>query len=189
MTRNLIVLAVAVAALFVPAAASPHGGVGPAGVSVGVAPFDMQFIDQLASHHRMQIQMGTMAVRRARHAELRAFARRVVADQRKELRDLAKLRRQWYGDARFREWPMDQMQMRMMGMGPNTMEGLMRSRRFDFAWISAVIPHHSAANVMARWETQEGEHRVLRLLAQNVIRKQAAEVGELISMRKRWYGG
>lgn len=188
MTRTLLAtVAVVLAAVASPAVASAHG-VGPAGISAHTVPFDLQYIDRLAEHHQMQVEMGMMAMRRARHAELRAFARKVVTDQRKELRDLSKLRREWYGDGRFQKWPMDEMEMRMMGMGPNTMAGLMRSPRFDFAWLSAVIPHHASAITMSRWATQEADHRVLRLMAKNVIRKQAGEIGEMISMRQRWYG-
>lgn len=187
-TMRALIAAVVLAFSLVAATSAAAHGVGPAGVSVDVAPFDMQFIDSIAAHHRMQIEMGEMAMKRARHPELRTLAGRIVADQRKELAELSKLRKRWYGDGRFREWPMDELQMRMMGMGPNMMEGLMMTKRFDYDWISAVIPHHAAAITLARWETQAGEQRALRLIAKDIIRKQAREVGELIALRQRWYG-
>jgi uncharacterized protein (DUF305 family) len=184
--RRAVPVLVAAAALGLPSTSAAHG-VGPANVSVHTAPFDLQFIDMMAMHHQMQIEMGMMALRRAARPELKQFARRVVADQRKERRQLSKLRASWYGSGRFQEWPLSEAMMRMMGIGPKTMEGLMMTGRFDYAWISAVMPHHAAAITMSRWETQAGEKRILRLLAKSIIRKQAREIGDLIEMRQAWY--
>lgn len=167
--------------------ASAHG-VGPAGVSVHQAPFDQQFMDMMAAHHTMAIMMSKMALKRAKHPELKAMARKMIAAQSKEIATFRKLRRQWYGSGTFIQYPMDEMMMRQMGMGPNSMKGLMMTGRFDYAFISAMIPHHSGANVMARWETQEGTHAVLRQIAKKIIRDQAREIGDLIDMRTAWYG-
>lgn len=175
-----------IGASFAPAAFA-HG-VGPAGVSVHVAPFDQQFMDMMAAHHMMAIDMSRLALKRAKHPELKAMARKMIAAQSKEIATFRKLRKQWYGSATFVRYPMDEMMMRQMGQGPNMMKGLQMTGRFDYAFLSAFIPHHSGANTMARWETQEGTHPVLRQMAKKIIRDQAKEIGEMIDMRMRWYG-
>lgn len=188
MRRILITLAAALAIVLGAAPAASAHGVGPAGVSVHEAPFDQQFIDMMAAHHMMATEMAQMALERSNRAEVKAIARKMIAAQSQEIADFRKLRRQWYGDGTFRRYPMDQMMMRSMGMGPNSMKGLMMSKRFDYAFLSAMIAHHSGANTTARWQTQEGTKLVLRRMAKKIIRDQAGEIGEMIAMRKAWYG-
>lgn len=188
MRQILITLAAALAIVLGAAPAASAHGVGPAGVSVHEAPFDQQFIDMMAAHHMMATEMARMALERSNRAEVKAIARKMIAAQSQEIADFRKLRRQWYGSARFREYPMDQMMMRSMGMGPNSMKGLMMSKRFDYAFLSAMIAHHSGANTTARWQTQEGTKLVLKRMAKKIIRDQAGEIGEMIAMRKAWYG-
>ena len=180
-------LAVAVLALAVIPAASAHG-VGPAGVSVHQTPFDEQFIDMMAAHHMMAIEMAQMAMKRAKHPELRLMARKIITAQSKEIAEFHALRKQWYGSATFIRYPMDEMMMRSMGMGPNMMKGLMMTGRFDYAFLSDMIPHHAGAITMARWETQVGSHLVLRRIAKKIIRDQGMEIGEMMQMRMNWFG-
>lgn len=170
------------------ASASHLERMGPAGVSVAQAPFDQQFIDMMAAHHSMAIEMARLALKRAKHPELKAMARKIIAAQTKEIGQFRNLRRQWYGDPNFVEYEQGVTMMRQMGMGPNEMTGLMRTNRFDYAFLSAMISHHSGANVMARWETQAGMRPVLRRIAMKIIRDQAKEVGQMIQMRVEWYG-
>lgn len=161
---------------------------GPAGVSTAQTPFDEQFIDMMAAHHMAAIDMAKMAVERAKHPELRTMARKMIAAQSKEITQFRKLRQQWYGNETFVDYGMNEMMMRQMGMGPNEMVGLSRTNRFDYAFLSAMVAHHSGANTMARWETQAGEHPLLQRIAAKIIRDQAKEVGDMIEMRVSWYG-
>ena len=162
--------------------------VGPAGIATSQVPFDEQFIDMMAAHHAMAVEMAKLALKRAKHPELKAMARKMIAAQSKEIAEFHSLRRRWYGSARFTDFAMNEMMMRMMGMGPNEMKGLMRTNRFDFAFLSGMIPHHSGAITMARWETQDGTHPLLRRIAAKIIRDQARETGQMIQMRISWYG-
>ena len=192
MRRLIVLLTVAAAALLavfaVRSPASDMTPMGPAGVSTAEAPFDEQFIDMMAAHHTMAIDMAKMALERGKHAEVRAMARKIISAQAKEIRELHALRGRWYGNARFNDYAMNEMMMRSMGMGPNEMQGLMHTSRFDYAFLSGMIPHHSGAITMARWETQAGTHPALRRMAAKIIRDQAREVGDMIDMRTRWYG-
>ena len=68
------------------------------------------------------------------------------------------------------------------------MVGLMRTSRFDYAFLSGMISHHAGAITMARWETQIGAHPLLRRIAMKIIRDQAKEDGKMIEMRVSCYG-
>ena len=183
-----IVAAAALAVAVATAPASDMKQVGPAGIPTSQVPFDEQFIDMMAAHHAMAIEMAKLALKRAKHPELKTMARKMIAAQSKEISEFRNLRRRWYGSARFADFAMNEMMMRSMGMGPHEMTGLMRTSRFDFAFLSGMIPHHSGAITMARWETQDGTHPLLRRIAAKIIRDQAREVGEMIQMRISWYG-
>jgi uncharacterized protein (DUF305 family) len=172
----------------VSASAANDMKVGPAGVSVMVAPFDQQFIDVMAAHHQMAIDMAKMVGMHSTHAEVKALAQRIIAAQSKEIREFHTLRKRWYGNATFRTYGGNELMMRSMGMSASDMTGLMHASRFDYAFLSSMIPHHAGAITMARWEAQAGTHAALRKIAASIIRDQAKEIGQMISWRVSWYG-
>lgn len=187
---TLVVAAVAAASsvALTSASANDMEKIGPAGVATSTAPFDQQFIDMMAAHHTMAIEMAKTAVMQAKHPQLKTLARQIIAAQSKEIRQLHALRKRWYGNSAFTDYGGNQLMMRSMGMGTNDMTGLMKTSRFDYAFVSAMIPHHAGAITMARWETQAGTHPTLRKIAMNIIRDQAREVGQMIAWRVSWYG-
>ena len=162
--------------------------IGPAGVSTTVAPFDQQFIDMMAAHHRMAIDMADMAAMNSTHRDVKKLAQQIIATQSKEVGSLHALRKQWYGDSSFRTYGGNELMMRSMGMSTSGMASLMHASRFDYAFLSAMVPHHAGAITMARWEAQAGTHALLRKMAAGIIRDQAKEVGEMIGWRVSWYG-
>lgn len=190
--RRTSVIAVLVAAVALAGAggatASHSAPVGPKGLPTSQEPFDLQFIDMLASHHMMAIEMSKIALRRATHPEVRQLAAKSIKSQREDLRKLSTFRRTWYGDGEFQPVQPSLMMMRMMGQGPNMLDALRRTTRFDYAFLSAFIAHHGGAITMSRWETQAGEHAALRALAAKDIRMQARDIGDMIRWRMQWYG-
>lgn len=190
--RTALALATVLAAAAIPAAqvasASHADRLGPAGSPTTTAPFDQQFIDVMAAHHMMAIEMAKMAQLSATHPQLRALARTIVAAQSREIATFRRLRKRWYGSPQFTTYAMPAIMMRSMGMGPSAIAGLMNSSRFDYVFISGMIPHHAGAITMARWETQQGTHPLLRTLAAKIIRDQATEIGQMIRWRLSWYG-
>lgn len=187
----LVTIAVVAVAAF---AGTARGGVrgmaplGPAGVSTMKAPFDQQFIDMMAAHHQMAIQMAQMALMSAKHPQAKAIARQMIAAQKKEISQFHKLRKQWYGDSAFKVYPMDAMMMGSMGMPAGMMRDLMRAKRFDYEFLSGMIPHHAGAITMANWEIKSGTHAALKSIAANIVRDQAKEIGRMIGWRISWYG-
>ena len=117
------------------------------------------------------------------------MARQVIKAQSEEISQFRRLRKQWYGSGRFSEYrAMGEMMRRSMAMAPNMMGGLMSSPRFDYEFLSGMIPHHAGAITIARWETQAGTHAALRKIAAHIIRDQSREIGDMIQLRATWYG-
>lgn len=59
--------------------------------------FDREFIRQMIPHHRMAIMMSRMAPRRAEHEQTRKLAQNIIASQTKEIKEMRRWYRQWYG--------------------------------------------------------------------------------------------
>lgn len=172
--KRVFALAFAIVVLGVPAvgaSARTDMGmpIGPAGVSTMDAPFDQQFIDMMAMHHQMAIQMAHMALRKAKHPQVKTLARQIIAAQSKEIREFHKLRQQWYASATFKKYPMDSMMMGSMGMPSGMMTSLMNSSRFDYTFLSEMIAHHAGAITMANWELRSGTHRGMKTIAAGIV--------------------
>ena len=54
--------------------------------------FDHQFVDLMAGHHKEGIAMAKEAAVKAEHAEVKSFARNMIAKQEKETGELNQLR-------------------------------------------------------------------------------------------------
>ena len=118
MKKLLIVIAVATVGAFAAgqaASGAVPAQVGPAGAATVGVPFDQQFIDQMAAHHKLAIDMAKMAALHARDEGTKAIARDIVTTQQSEIARFHALRKQWYGKAAFTVYPVDEMTMRSMG--------------------------------------------------------------------------
>jgi uncharacterized protein (DUF305 family) len=65
----------------------------------GAKPFDREFIDMMIPHHQGAIRMARAELSKGQDASLRSIARRIVADQAKEIRQMNAWRKAWYGKA------------------------------------------------------------------------------------------
>jgi uncharacterized protein (DUF305 family) len=54
--------------------------------------FDLLFLDTMTGHHKMAVEMSKEAVTRAEHAEIKDFARKVVAKQQGEIAEMGRIK-------------------------------------------------------------------------------------------------
>ena len=59
---------------------------------------------------------------------------------------------------------------------------------FDQRFIDMMVPHHEAAIGMAEIAQSRATHDKLRILADQVIEAQTAEIGQLRAWRESWFG-
>jgi uncharacterized protein (DUF305 family)/uncharacterized cupredoxin-like copper-binding protein len=76
-----------------------------------------------------------------------------------------------------------------MGMGATPGHGMMMNVDFDLAFIDMMIPHHEGAVAMAMVALERGEHEEIRILAQDIVDAQDAEIAQLRAWRSEWYPG
>lgn len=171
-----------------PVIATGSDDLGPAGVPLSEAPFDQQYIDVLALHHRTAISMSEMAVRTADRPRLKALAREIIMAQREELRTLHDWRARWYGDPSFESYELSEHDLRMLGITPGAKRELKQAENFDHAYVDRIIPHHAGALTLSRWAVDQASHERLRGLASAVIDMQGEEIWVFTKLHRRWFG-
>lgn len=148
-------------------------------------PADRDFAASMIMHHRMAIQMATMARDKAEHPQVKTLAGEMIKAQQSEITTLratdAKLQQAGIakGDLGV---PASQSAMNMK------MGGLENANPFDRMFIDMMVTHHKGAIAMARAELSKGKNATLRDLAEQVISAQKSEVTKMQDWRKRWYG-
>jgi uncharacterized protein (DUF305 family) len=170
-----------IAAVLLAAAAVLGSACGPK-VKAAV-PYDLMFIDAMVAHHQGAVTMAQPADSNALHPELKAFARKVVDDQSREIVLMTQWRDQWFpGRPRTQNiMEMPGMAMSMMDISPDHMQK-MTGAAFDRMFVDMMIPHHEGAVTMARDALAKSRRPEVKKLAQEIIDAQQWE----IEMMKRW---
>lgn len=60
-------------------------------------------------------------------------------------------------------------------------------QQFEVEWISMMIQHHQGAIEMAQLAETRAKHQEIKTVAQNIIRDQTTEIGEMTMWLKQWY--
>lgn len=149
------------------------------------APYDLQFIDGMTSHHQSAIQMARLATEKAQHAELKSFARKIIDDQQKEITQMKGWRDAWYAGKP------EAMNMEMPGMsGMTAMDmGKMQSAtgaQFDQQFLKMMSDHHAGAISMAKEALKRAEHPEIKQLAERIIDAQQNEIGQMEKWETAW---
>ena len=152
-------------------------------------PYDLQFIDTMTNHHQGAIEMAEMALKKSSNAELRAFAQKIIDDQKKEIAQMKDWREKWYAgkpEAVNMQMPgmMDSMKM-MAGDEMKKMETA-SGKDFDVHFLDMMTPHHAGAVTMAKEALARAEHPEIKTLANQVIKEQEAEIKEMADWKSKW---
>jgi len=111
---------------------------------------DQSFIEMMIPHHQDAIAMAEMALKKAQHPELKTFARAIIKDQGREIKEMKTWYQQWFGQA---VPPLSSQGMMGMHQGHGMMamdlKALATATNFDQEFIRQMIPHHQMAVMMA----------------------------------------
>ncbi len=146
---------------------------------------DRRFIDIMAAHHAMAIEMAQIAKDKAEHAEIRNLAADMMKDQAEEIEKLAQLKQQHFGTDQVATEPHDH-ERSMHGMASN--DALRQAKPFDKAFIRNQLPHHASAIEMASVAAMETRIDAIRDMAFQIMHAQSEEIGNMINWQKAWYG-
>jgi uncharacterized protein (DUF305 family) len=156
-------------------------GAGPGGSVAQASQFDRGFLRSMIDHHMGAIDMSRLAERKATHAQLRSFARDVVATQSRENQQFGTWLSQWYGVNVQPQVPADSRQML------NAMAGL-SGREFEIEYMRSMIAHHMQGIQMARTAERSALHPEVRVAARNIASAQTNDIRQLRSWLSSWYG-
>jgi uncharacterized protein (DUF305 family) len=155
--------------------------------NAATAPADLQFIDTMAMHHKMAMDMARLAGSRAAHAELKTMASKMIEDQQKETAQLKGWREQWYAGKP------EAMNMKMPGM-PESMKGMSmeklaaaKGEEFDRMFIEMMSRHHAGAIKMSETSEPKLQHSEVKAFATKLVVSQKEELGQMKDWKKSWW--
>lgn len=153
------------------------------------APYDLQFLDTMSSHHQSAVDMAKMALTKSNNEELKKFAQKIIDDQNKEIAQMKDWREKWYAGkpaAKNMEMPgmMDSMKM-MMGSDMKKMEDA-TGKDFDIHFLDMMTPHHAGAVTMSKEAITRAEHPEIKTMANNIIKAQEAEIKMMADWKAKW---
>ena len=145
---------------------------------------DERFIDMMAAHHQMAIEMAKVAQQEAELPEIRQIADDVVATQQAEIEQLASIKEEEFRSSEV-STQMDPQEPSMYAMAMP--DELAQQEPFDLAFIDSMIPHHASAIEMASIANLRSDNPEINQLARGVIDAQSKEIGQMIELRQQNY--
>ncbi len=146
---------------------------------------DKAFIDAMVPHHQGAVEMAQVALKNAKHREIKNLAEDIVGAQEAEIEELKAIKREEYGTS---EVPMEMSPEEMRGMGM-TMDPqkLAKAEPFDKAFIDAMMPHHRSAIDMARVALEQSDNPEIKGIARAIVKAQRQEISQMEEWRREWY--
>ena len=153
---------------------------------------DKHFIEQMIPHHEGAIAMANLALKKAKHPEIKTLATAIIAAQTTEIQSMNGWYQDWFGSVvpKVSTGMMSGGIMSQNGMhmgGQEDMTALENATDFDKAFIEEMIPHHQLAIMMANM-LQSGTNRPeMQQLAKNIISSQSKEIQQMQAWYTQWY--
>lgn len=148
------------------------------------ASYELQFIDTMATHHQMAMHMASLVDTRSSSQHLKDMAKKMMADQEKEIAQLKGWREQWYaGKPEAVNMKMPGMSESMKGMTNNKLTSA-NGEQFDRMFVEMMGQHHKGAIKMAQSAAPKFEHAELNEFANKLVDMQKKEVAHLEEMKK-----
>jgi uncharacterized protein (DUF305 family) len=181
MNRNRHVLAFVMtllALLAVVGCGSDNGEQSEGNGTAQSAPFDRAFIDAMVPHHEAAIEMARAALSAGlSQTDLTAVAQDIIDAQQREIEDMRSWREEWFGSREIDPEGAAQLGLTdaEMGMAHGSAE-IEGADDVDRAFAAAMISHHDGAILMAKLARDRAEHEQIRVLAEQIIDAQEAEI-------------
>jgi uncharacterized protein (DUF305 family) len=139
---------------------------------------DHDFAHMMMAHHRGAVDMSALELKEGKDATLRAIAEKIMADQRKEIKDLEAVATRLDG-APANYQPADPADPFASAM-KTSMDGMMKTGQptgnVDADYAMLMVPHHQSAIDMANAELAHGRDTKLKAMAQQMVVAQQKEI-------------
>jgi uncharacterized protein (DUF305 family) len=160
------------------------------------AAFEQAFMAGMIPHHQMAVVMARMELARGTRPELKAMAQRMITAQSGEISRMTGWLKIWYGltpaqAAARAPAGIGKMMTSMhadMGDMSSHMAAMHPGASVDQAFMEAMIVHHQAAVLAAGTVPGRAAYRQLITLAQSIVTSQNAEIAQMRTWLRTWYG-
>ena len=163
---------------------APSGGTAPAELIVDREYADERFVDMMAAHHQMAIEMAKVAQEKGEHEEIQQLAENMISVQQGEIEELSSIKGKAFGSSEVATTPNPAERTTFAMFAPDE---LADQQPFDKAFIDSNIPHHASAIEMASVALMQSENPEIKRLARQIVDTQSQEVGQMIAWRQEWY--
>ena len=149
------------------------------------APYDLQFIDTMTTHHTGAVEMAKMVDGRTQNADLKKFAAQIITDQEKEIKQMKDWREKWFAGKS------PAMNMEMPGMADSMKMDMSKlsnakDKDFDLMFVEMMTPHHAGAITMSKEALTKSEKPEIKTLANQIIKAQEAEIKMMADWKAKW---
>ena len=150
------------------------------------APFnadDISFASMMIPHHQQAVELSALVPDRSSNAELKTLATQISGAQQPEIDTMKAFLVQWGQDVNNPHSGHDMSTMAGM-VDADTMAQLktLSGTEFDKLWLTSMISHHQGAIEMAKTEIAKGSNADAKVLAQNIVTAQQAEITAMQKM-------
>ncbi|MBC7529492.1 MAG: DUF305 domain-containing protein [Chthonomonadaceae bacterium] len=130
--------------------------------------FNIAFMSQMIAHHQGAVEMAQQVLKVAKHAETKKEASMVIADQKKEIKQMTGWLQTWYGVKP------SQKQANLMKSDMKSMMGM--KIKTDRMFFEMMMSHHQGAIEMSQLVPKQSDKAELKQLARTIIKAQKAEI-------------
>lgn len=154
--------------------------------------YDRAFVTEMIAHHQGAVSMANLALKNAKHQELKDMAQAITDTQMQEIRQMENWKVEWgYGSSNT-----DSGGMAGMDHGDGEMEQMMTEMtrklnalegdQFDAAFLEVMIEHHQSALAMARPGVTNAGREEIRKLSSDIVIAQTQEISQMKKWQKAW---
>lgn len=144
---------------------------------------DVAFAEGMIPHHQQALALAALVPGRSTNPAVIKIAAGIAAQQGPEVTAMRAMMIQWQVDP-----PATSHHGGSSGSGNQqgmvddaTMATLktLKGAQFDTLWLKSMIGHHQGAVAMAKTEIADGESQDMKVMANNIVITQEAEIGDL----------
>jgi uncharacterized protein (DUF305 family) len=158
--------------------------------------FEQTFLGNMISHHAAAVAMAQLELARGTHPQAKTLARQIITSQNSEITEMTTWLQQWYGltpqQAQQKAPASIQALTNQIHTGMQSMQRRLAAvpagPGFDQAFLTAMIPHHEMAIVIAGAVPGHATHPQVTTLARQISTSQTGQVQQMQAWLRAWYG-
>jgi uncharacterized protein (DUF305 family) len=154
------------------------------GQPAGYNADDVAFATNMIPHHQQAVDLSAMVPDRSTNAGLVALADQISAAQQPEINVMNVFLVQWKEnpDTNSGHAGHGSTTQGMVDAATMTKMESLSGEEFDEMWLASMISHHRGAIEMAKAEIANGDNVDAKMLANNIVTTQEAEIGRMKQM-------